>query len=232
MTDTETLDDLVRRVDPDRWLASRFIADPAARSDVIALTAFNYELARVAGGVSNALMGEIRLTWWREAMDELALGKAPRKHPTVEAVAAADLDPVALAAMAEARLSDLDEAPLADESRVLAYVDATAGAWAVLAARRLDPSSDPHAVKGAARSYGLAGLWRLGRLPSDWTQAEATARVAAQLRLARTEARGLPIAAFPAVATAALARGLVAGRAPSELEKKARLTWSVATGRL
>jgi phytoene synthase len=52
MADTETLDDLVRRVDPDRWLASRFIADLKARADVIALFAFNYELARVAGGVS------------------------------------------------------------------------------------------------------------------------------------------------------------------------------------
>ena len=52
------LDALVRRVDPDRWLASRFIADPKARTDVIALYAFNYELARVAGGVSNALMGD------------------------------------------------------------------------------------------------------------------------------------------------------------------------------
>ena len=72
MADTETLDDLVRRVDPDRWLASRFIADASARADVIALYAFNYELARVAGGVSNALMGEIRLTWWREAMEEIA----------------------------------------------------------------------------------------------------------------------------------------------------------------
>ena len=30
MADTETLDDLVRRVDPDRWLASRFIGDMAA----------------------------------------------------------------------------------------------------------------------------------------------------------------------------------------------------------
>ena len=71
MADTETLDDLVRRVDPDRWLATRFIADPAVRADVIALYGLNYELARVAGGVSNALMGEIRLTWWREAMEEI-----------------------------------------------------------------------------------------------------------------------------------------------------------------
>jgi len=237
MADTETLDDLVRRVDPDRWLASRFIAEPDARTDVIALYAYNYELARVAGGVSNALMGEIRLTWWREAMEELAAGKAPRKHPTVEALAKSALDPLALAAMAEARFADLDEGPLAGEAEVLAYVDATAGALAVLAARRLDPSADPHAVKGAARAYGLAGLWRLklvgrSRLPADWSQGDTVARVAAQLRIARTEVRRLPVAAFAAVAPAALAGTYVRDRIPGELEKKARLTWSVATGLL
>jgi phytoene synthase len=120
---------------------------------------------------------------------------------------------------------------------VLAYVDATAGALAVLAARRLDPAADPHAVKGAARAYGLAGLWRLqqtgrSRLPADWTQADVTDRVEAQLKAARGEVRGLPIAAFPAIATAALAKPFAAGRAMGDLEKKARLTWAVATGRL
>jgi phytoene synthase len=237
MAETETLDDLVRRVDPDRWLASRFIADAAARADVIALYAYNYELARVAGGVSNALMGEIRLTWWREAMEELAAGKPPRKHPTVEALATSGLDPLALAAMAEARFADLDEGPLTGEAEVLAYVDGTAGALAVLAARRLDPAADPHAVKGAARAYGLAGLWRLklvgrSRLPADWSRDEVSARVAAQLRIARTEVRRLPVAAFAAVAPAALAGVYVRDRIPGELEKKARLTWSVATGLL
>ena len=237
MADTETLDDLVRRVDPDRWLVSRFIADPKARADVVALVAFNYELARVAGGVSNALMGEIRLTWWREAMDEIAAGKVPRKHPTVEALAASSLDPLALAAMAEARLADLDDAPPADEAGILAYVDATAGTLAVLTARRLDPAVDPHAVKGSARAYGLAGLWRLkqagrSRLPDDWTQAEVARRVADQLKAARVELKGLSVAAFPAIAPAALARAYAKGRDPSEFEKKARLTWSVATGHI
>jgi phytoene synthase len=235
MADTETLDDLVRRVDPDRWLASRFIGDLKARADVIALFAFNYELARVAGGVSNALMGEIRLTWWREAMEEIAAGKTPRKHPNVEAIAASGVDPLALAAMAEARFADLDDAPPQDEGRALAYVDATAGALAVLAARRLDASADPHAVKGAARAYGLAGLWRLkqagrSRLPEDWTQADLARRVADQLKAARVELKGLPVAAFPAIAPVALAGAYAKGRDPSELEKKARLTWSVATG--
>lgn len=237
MADTETLDDLVRRVDPDRWLTTRFIADPAARADVIALYGLNYELARVAGGVSNALMGEIRLTWWREAMEEVAAGKAPRKHPNVEALAASGFDPNALAALSEARFTDLDEGPLNDEAAVMAYVDGTAGALAVLAARRLDPKADPHAVKGAARAWGLAGLWRLklagrSRLPESWTRADVKQRVEAQLKAARSEVRGLPVAAFPAVAPAALARAYVSSREMGELEKKARLTFAVATGRL
>ena len=44
----EDLEQTVRRSDPDRWLASRFITDADMRADVIALYAFNNELARVA----------------------------------------------------------------------------------------------------------------------------------------------------------------------------------------
>jgi phytoene synthase len=231
------LDALVRRVDPDRWLSSRFIADPKARADVIALYAFNYELARVAGGVSNALMGEIRLTWWREAMEEVAAGQPARKHPTVAAVTAAGYPLAALAEMAEARMADLDAAPFADEGQVLAYVDATAGAVMMLAAWRLDPKADPHAVKNAARAYGLAGLWRLkragvDRLPVDWTQADVRRRVREALAKARTELKDLPIAAFPAAAPAALASAQTGGRELGELETRARLTWAVALGRV
>ena len=60
------LDALVRRVDPDRWLASRYIADVDARADVIALYALNYELSRAAEVASQPLIGEMRLAWWRE----------------------------------------------------------------------------------------------------------------------------------------------------------------------
>ena len=231
------LDALVRRVDPDRWLSSRFIADPKARADVVALYAFNYELARVAGGVSNALMGEIRLTWWREAMEEVAAGQPARKHPTVAAVTAARYPLTALAEMAEARMADLDAAPFADEAQVLAYVDATAGAVMMLAAWRLDPKADPHAVKNAARAYGLAGLWRLkragvDRLPADWTQADVRRRVRVALAAARGELKDLPVAAFPAAAPAALASAQAGARELGELETRARLTWAVATGRV
>jgi phytoene synthase len=231
------LDALVRRVDPDRWLASRFIADPKARADVIALYAFNYELARVAGGVSNALMGEIRLTWWREAMEEIAAGRPPRRHPTAEAVAAAGYPFGALAEMAEARMADLDAAPFETEGQVLAYVDATAGAVTMLAAWRLDPKADPHAVQDAARAYGLAGLWRLKRtgiqrLPADWTQADVRRRVGEARRKANAALKTLPVAAFPAAAPAALAVAQMGVRELGEMGTRLRLTWAVATGRV
>ena len=51
-------------------------------------------------------------------------------------------------------------------------------------------------------------------------------------KAAAGELRRLPIAAFPAIAPAALAGQQARGREMSELEKKARLTWSVATGRI
>jgi phytoene synthase len=182
-------------------------------------------------------MGEIRLTWWREAMEELAAGAPPRQHPGVLALAAGGVDPSALAILAEARLADLDPEPFSTKAQVLAYVDATAGALAMLAARRLDRAVDPHAVKGAARAYGLAGLGRLraagrSRLPADWTDADLARLVAAQLSAARPALKTLPMAAFPAVATAALAQPYAAGRDLGELEKRARLTWAVATGRI
>ena len=51
MDDLEDIDAIVRRTDPDRWLASRFVADPAARADLLALYAYSQELARVAFAV-------------------------------------------------------------------------------------------------------------------------------------------------------------------------------------
>ena len=78
----------MRRVDPDRWLSSRFIADPSARADVIALYAYDHELARAPRVASNPLLGEIRLTWWREALDEIYGENRPvRAHPGAQALA-------------------------------------------------------------------------------------------------------------------------------------------------
>src|SRR5690606_992098 len=54
------LDGDVRQSDPDRWLSSRFVVDPAARADLIALYAFEAELLAIPTRVTQPLMAEMR----------------------------------------------------------------------------------------------------------------------------------------------------------------------------
>ncbi|MEO8114657.1 MAG: squalene/phytoene synthase family protein, partial [Phenylobacterium sp.] len=116
--DLSDLDALVRRVDPDRWLSSRFVGEAAARADLIALYAYDYELARAPRAASNALLGEIRLTWWREALDEIYEGRPVRYHPAAQALAEAvgrrDLPRGPLEAMIDARYRELDPSPMGE----------------------------------------------------------------------------------------------------------------------
>ena len=236
MTETDDLDAQVKGADPDRWMATRFIADAQARADVVALYAFNHALARIAEQVTEPMMGHIRLAWWREAIDELFAGKEARAHPGVAAMAGpigrrafgqADLD-----ALIDARATDLEPETLTSEAALYAHIDATAGKLATVASRRLDPTSPAEAVTDAMRAWGLAGLARNGRLPAGWEQGALTARVDDCLQRSRASLRALPVAAFPAVAYAAFARDYVRGRDPGPLGKQFRLLKASLTGRV
>jgi 15-cis-phytoene synthase len=82
--------DLVRRHDEDRWLAAGYAQGDVKRR-VLALYAFQIELKNIPAAVSEPPLGEIRLQWWREALQEIRGGKRPRAHPVVEALADAGL---------------------------------------------------------------------------------------------------------------------------------------------
>jgi hypothetical protein len=77
--------DLVRSADRDRFLGTLFAPEPA-RSDLLALLAFDHELARTRAVTREPLLARIRLEWWREAVAEAAgIGK-PRAQPIVESL--------------------------------------------------------------------------------------------------------------------------------------------------
>jgi phytoene/squalene synthetase len=155
---------LVRRVDPDRWLAALFAPAPVRRH-LFALYAFNYEIARIADSVSQPVMGQIRLQWWREAIGEIYGGRTPRRHDVVlalaETVRAHDLPRDLFDALIDAREHDLDEAPFADWPNLEAYAAATSGTIMRLAARILGggPAVDA-AARDAGIAYALTGLSR------------------------------------------------------------------------
>jgi len=221
--DAGDLDAQLRRVDPDRWLSSRFIGQAGPRADVIALYAFDHELARAPRATSNALLGEMRLTWWREALEEVFEGRPVRQHPTAlalaEAVARHALPREVLETMIDARYRELDPAPMT-EAEVLDWARDTGGLAAQLAAQVLDPQTDP--------KMALAGgsAWALGkRLAGEPSLRPVFLKV---IHAARSASRNLSVAAFPAVAHAALA-----GRpSQNDFARRLRLTIAVARGKI
>ena len=219
----DDLDELVRRVDPDRWLASRFVQDPGLRAEVVAVYAFDHELGRAPRVASSPLLGEMRLTWWREALDEIYEGRTVRRHPTAEALAAAvqrhHLAREILEAMIDARYRELDASPMT-ETEALDWARDSAGRAAEAAARILDPAAK------AELAQAPGAVWALGRrLPEQPELRPAFERV---LTTAKTAVRMIGVPAFPAVAHAVLA-----GRPnPSEFAKRWRLTLAVARGKI
>src|SRR5215471_2113760 len=77
--------DQVRRFDRDRYLTALFAA-PAARGDLMALYAFNLEVAKTRETVREPMMGLVRLQWWRDCIAEIYAGGA-RRHQVVQPLA-------------------------------------------------------------------------------------------------------------------------------------------------
>src|SRR5436190_14638459 len=79
---------IVRRHDRDRYQTALFA--PADRREALfALYAFNYEIARVRESVTQPMLGQIRLQWWREAVAAAYDGTPARRHEVVEPLSAA-----------------------------------------------------------------------------------------------------------------------------------------------
>jgi 15-cis-phytoene synthase len=143
---------LVREADRDRFIASLF-APAERRPHLCALYAFDLEVLRIRHVVREALAGEIRLQWWRDAL----AGRVPDQvaaHP----VAAAFSDTIAQCALPsgpieqliDARALDLYDDPFATLDELEAYGQQTASTVFELGARILDRGASVAAVAGPA----------------------------------------------------------------------------------
>ena len=77
---------LVERGDPLRFRA--VMASPAAlRPALFTLFAFNVEVARAPWITKEAMIAEMRLQWWHDALGEIANGDLVRRHEVVTSLA-------------------------------------------------------------------------------------------------------------------------------------------------
>jgi phytoene synthase len=156
--------ELLRRYDRDRFLTCLF-APPERREALFAVHAFGHEVAKVAEIVTEPMAGQIRLQWWREALDGIYAG-APRKHhvaePLSKAVRDHDLSRGELDRLLDAREQDLDEYPPPDLDALESYADGTGGTLARLGLEVLGvrDSASRSAAGHIGTAWALTGLIR------------------------------------------------------------------------
>ncbi len=158
--------DTLRSADRDRYITALY-APEDRRADLVALYAFNAEIAGIRDRVSQALPGEIRLQWWRDAIGSGEPG-AGAGHPVAEALLAAidrrQLPRQAFQDYLDARIFDLYDDPMPTRHDLEGYCGETAAAIVQLSALTLDPQAaakNAELAGHAGCALAIAGLLRL-----------------------------------------------------------------------
>ena len=160
---------IARDGDLDRYVSVLFVPR-ACREHLFALYAFNVELARIGEQVNEPQLGQIRLQWWRDALDRASSGETTG-HPVADAIGFAvwecKLSRPSLAGLIDARSFDVSVKIMPDTAALDDYLGKTAGALFKLTAeigmaggRAAEPRALDQAVRAAGIAYGLTGLMR------------------------------------------------------------------------
>jgi phytoene synthase len=154
---------LARAHDRDRWLSALF-APENARAHLNALTAFNYEVGRLRETIREPFAGELRLTWWREA---LVGAREAAGHPVAQALLATiktfALPKILFENHLEARRFDLYDDPMPSLGDLEGYCGETSSGLFQLAALILGEGRDVGAADASGHAgvaYAITGLLR------------------------------------------------------------------------
>jgi 15-cis-phytoene synthase len=147
---------LVRTHHRDRYIASLFAPDDK-RPHILALYAFDAEIARIPALVSEPQIGEIRLQWWRDTLNALFAGETT-DHPVAmalgKAIAVGQLPRQSLLNLIDARARELYADPMPDLNELEGYLGETRGAVLHMAGQILLEGEG----QGLADASGLGGV--------------------------------------------------------------------------
>ena len=241
---------IVEKGDPLRF-RTVMAAPVASRAPLFALYAFNVEVARAPWVTQEAMIAEMRLQWWRDALEEIAEGRKVRSHEVTTPLAAhlGTETAAMLDQLVAARRWDIYRDAFEDEAHFDNYLNETAGHLMWAAAKVLGaPETAESGVRSLAFGAGVAAFLRAvpalvdaGRIPLlDGTGAGLRALAGrAEARLVRPKVPTAARAAlWPAVGARATLRQVirdpmaVADGRLSPGVSAARLSASALTGRL
>lgn len=156
MSDLAQLRDDLRAADRDRYLACLLLPEPA-QADVAALYLFNAEIAAIRDRIREAIAGEVRLQWWREALSGERPGEVaanPLAASLLDMIERRKLPVSTFMGLLEAREFDLYDDPMPDRAAYEAYAGHTASVLIQMTALILDPDN----AGAYAQTAGHAGI--------------------------------------------------------------------------
>ena len=231
MTDLDpSVLDLCRQ-DRERYLCA-LVAPRVKRPGLMALIAYNQELARIPETVSEPMLGKIKLQWWIDVVPGILQGRSP-SHPVAGALSAVR-DALAgrgpdLRRLAEARNFDLEPGRPASLEALVDYAQASGGTLQELMVDVLGISDDDarQAAREVGTAWALIGLMRA--LPYGGGQRRDMLPQGASVRDVLEHARGLLQTARARPTPKAALSALVAGRlADRHLKRLAAQGWDPA----
>ncbi|MFP6712964.1 MAG: squalene/phytoene synthase family protein [Rhodospirillales bacterium] len=155
-----------RRQDRDRFLCTLF-APEDAREGLFTLLAFNAEIAKSREVVSEPLLGEIRLQWWRDAIERIYADPAGNfdDHAIVAGVAKIinhdNLSRSLFDQLINARSRDMIDEPPKNDTELREYAVGTVGRLNALMLELLQPSGTQRSENLAEASEHVSVAWAL-----------------------------------------------------------------------
>ncbi|SLN46447.1 Squalene/phytoene synthase [Roseovarius albus] len=201
---------IVEKGDPDRFRAT-MAAPVALRDKLFPLYAFNVEVARAPWLTEEPMIAEMRLQWWRDALEEIRAGGPVRRHevttPLAEVIDAEGVN--LLDQLIAARRWDIYKEPFEDTAHFQSYLKDAAGNLLAVALRSTGTQCDT-----LAREFGYAqgvanwlravpNLEAAGRIPLVDGRPETVGKLAHEglqfLHAARANKSSIPKQSQPAL---------------------------------
>lgn len=197
--------EIVRRGDPDRFRCV-MVAPTQLRGHLLALYAFNLEVARAPWVTREPLIAQMRLQFWRDAIAGI-YGGTPQKHevilPLAVVIHKAKLPRELFESLIDARHFDIGQNPHSSRESFDLYIENTSGALMELAALALGAGKEAiPTIRDFAYGAGVAkllqalsALFAAGRdpVPTGWVLDRdliATGAVSEPLSRATSEIAG------------------------------------------
>ncbi|NNG50442.1 squalene/phytoene synthase family protein [Sphingomonas sanguinis] len=203
-------------------------APASAREGFAALLDLDHQLASILQSTTEPMIGQMRLTWWYEALEKLDREPAPA-HPVLQRLAASVL-PVGvrgadLAPMIEGWEALLDDGEALDDERIARHADMRGGVLFVSVGRLLGQSG----IEPLGAAWARADLAK--HVSDEATRTRIGAAVLSDLDAILASKSSKPVRGLSGLAILARESLRYPDRLPGHPMRAARLAWHGLMGR-